>query len=247
MDWGARAAAYANEASGLVVQALAAAASNAHFRDIYRVSSAADAVIGALGGNGVHPPLGAARRLILRLPLLFAAGQNAAFTAELRRTAELVLWAIYFTDHPVEWWAFQHEQAGGFFRDQRQPIRYAAFRDLAFYAGYAEELMKRDPSGLGREGTKRIRDAVATMNSWIHPGHAAAARGHASILDAPDTGSARSLASLAKQALSGECLLLAAFRWGRFGMLGPAPRAHFDWLVGSHMRKRSRAGPVGIG
>ena len=54
------------------------------------------------------------RGLIQRVPFLVSAGQLPASHNELRRFVEVVLWSVYFTDHPIEWKSFSDDPTRGF-------------------------------------------------------------------------------------------------------------------------------------
>jgi len=140
---------YLADSERIVQTCLAAANSSPTFRQIYQISLATYTVLGSLSSRSLKPPLQAARNIAVRIPLLVSVGQPVVAQAELRRFVELIFWAIYFTDHPVEWKTFVDKTQAGFSRDQRKPIAYAANRELAFYTEYALELMEPEPSGLG--------------------------------------------------------------------------------------------------
>jgi hypothetical protein len=236
---------YIDDSEAISQDCLAIARSSESFRSVYQVSLAAHTVLGGLSSRSLRPSLNRARSIALRIPLLVSMGQSGVAQAELRRFVELVFWAIYFTDHPVEWKTFLGK-ASGFARDQRKPISYAAHRELAFYLDYALELMEPEPSGLGATAVNNSKQVVYTLNTAVHAGNLARIAGRLPPHDDVSEIVLRKFLALQRNTFSNCSLLLAAYRRSKFDGLNALARAHFDWLVGSRIRREVRKGPFGL-
>lgn len=237
---------YLADGKSTTLKCLAVANSSPSFREIYRISLATHTVLGNLSSQSMRPSLNPARNVSVRIPSLVSVGQPVVAQAELRRFVELIFWAVYFTDHSVEWQTFIKKTAAGFSRDQRKPIAYAANRELAFYLDYALELMEREPSGLGVEAVQGAKEAVRTLNAAVHAGQLAAASGRLPPHDDVSEPALRRFARIQRSTFSSCTLLLAAYRRSKFDRLNAVSRAHFDWLVGSRLRREVRRGPFGL-
>lgn len=216
------------------------------FREIYLVSLAAYTVFGGLSGPNLRPSLSAARGIAVRIPFLVSVGQSSAAETELRRFVELVFWAIYFTDHAVEWRSFAEGAGKGYSKELRRPISYAARRELAFYMDYALELMEAEPSGLGIKAIENAKQAVKSLNAAIHAGKLAQSGNLRPPHDDISEGALRRFAKTHRLTFSSCSLVLAAYRRARFDSLDAVSRSHFDWLLGSTLRKNVRRGPFGL-
>ena len=235
-----------NDALTLIQASLGMAKPSTAFAEIYHVSLSTDVVLAAVDTPRLRPRLASARSIVLRLPLLLAAGQQPAAMVELRRFVELILWTIYFTDHLVEWRAFEGSAGAGFSTDSRKPITYAAHRELGHYAEYARELMAGETSGLGVKSVDTLRQASYRLNAAVHAGELASLSQRSPPFDDVSEQSLRKAAKLQRQVFGNCCLLLAAYRTARFNSLTAAGRAHFDWVVGADIRKQVRKGPFGL-
>jgi hypothetical protein len=175
--------------------------------------------------------------------MLAGLGQASLGAAEMRRFVELTLWTVYFTDHPVEWRSFGQ---GGFSRDVRKPISYAARRELTHYFDYARELMSAEPSGLGTKAIDMMKQLTQDLNAAVHPGELAQSvrriPPHEEVSDA----ALRRFNRLQQPVFANCCLLLAAYRRREFDRFNAAARAHFDRLVGPTLRRAVRRGPFGL-
>ncbi|HKN15752.1 MAG TPA: hypothetical protein VJX47_02335 [Candidatus Sulfotelmatobacter sp.] len=230
----------------IVSEALSGAATSIAFREIYKLSLTTNTVLIGLGGSGLRPAVLAARTITVRIPVLISIGQFSVAEVELRRFVELIIWAIYFTDHSVEW---QHFLAGskGFSQDARKPIAHAAHRELSFYLEYAFELMEDEPSGLGTLAVGNLRNALSRLNANVHAGHLARSAATIPPRDEMDEGSLRSFANVQRATFASCSLLLAAYRKKKFDGMEAVQRDHFDWLMGPKLRKDVRKGPFGLG
>ena len=216
------------------------------YRNIYKVCLATDSVLHKLSTVRQAPRLTAARGLIQRVPLLVAVGQLPASHNELRRFVEVVFWCIYFTDHPVEWRSFSGAPNRGFVKDITTPITFCAFRERAFYSNYAEELFKRESSGIATVAAKELAAFYNELNADVHAAHAATS---SSLKAAWDSLTNAELATLAKRQrliCANACIVLAAYFRKGFERLPPVHRAWFDWLVGMNTAKRIRSGQFGL-
>jgi hypothetical protein len=234
---------YVDDSSKMLVACLAAARSTRSFQEIYAISLSADVVFKNLAVSSLRPRLVAARSIILRVPMLVSLGQASLGVAEMRRLVELTLWTVYFTDHPVEWRSFGQ---GGFSRDSRKPISYAARRELTHYFEYARELMGAEPSGLGTKAIDMMKQLTHDLNASVHAGELAQSvrriPPHEEVSDAL----LQRFKRLQQQVFANCCLLLAAYRRRKFDRFNATARAHFDWLVGSTLRRAVRQGPFGL-
>lgn len=216
------------------------------YRNIYKSCLACDSILQKLSTSRETPRLTVARGLIQRVPLLVAVGQLPASHNELRRFMEVVLWCLYFTDHPIEWQSFSQEPRRGFAKDISTPITYCAFRERAFYSNYAEELFKRESSGEAAAAAKELSVNYGELNADVHAAHVAATT---SLRPAWDSLSDVQLSSLAKRHRSvcaNASIVLAAYFRRRFEKLPPVHRAWFDWLVGSKVAKKIRSDRFGL-
>ena len=143
---------YLSDALSLVQTSFTAVKTSVAFSEIFHTALSTDVVLGAFDTPKLRPRLFSARSIALRLPLLVAAGQESVATVELRRFVELLLWTIYFTDHPIEWHEFKTSTSGAFESDSRKPIAHAAHRELGHFVSYVRELMSGEPSGLAARG-----------------------------------------------------------------------------------------------
>jgi hypothetical protein len=237
---------YIADSEKLARGSLTKAASSRAFEEIYEISLATSTVLAGLVGSRLRPVLGPARSLVLRAPLLVGIGQGAVAEAELRRFVELILWTIYFSDHPVEWRLFENATGDGFAQDQRSPISYAAHRQLRFYLDYVIELMSSEPSGLATQAGKDLEQALRKLNAAVHAGQLARGAVKAPPYDDLSETKLRSFAKLQRSTFAGCVLLLAAYRRDRFDKLNAGARAYFDWLIGTKLRKEVRGGPFGL-
>lgn len=210
------------------------------------MSLATHTVIGALSSPMVRPSLNPARSLSARIPLLVGIGQWSVAQGELRRFIELISWAVYFTDHPVEWEEFKMATSTRFAQDTTKPISFAAHRELGFYLQYALELMDREPSGLGERAVEDIKNVVKALNSSVHAAHLAKAGSKIPPHDDLSEPVLRTFADIERQTFSSCTLLIAAYRRTKFNQLDATARAHFDWLIGPKLRREVRKGPFGI-
>lgn len=236
---------YIDDGEYIANTCFAVARDNEIFVDIYRYSLATHTVLGELSTPALRPTSKPARSIALRVPLLVSMGQASVAHGELRRFVELISWAIYFTDHPIEWQSFRTGR-GGFAREMRKPISYAANRELSFYLDYALELMDQEPSGLGSKAVNNCKNAVKALNAAVHPGHLAKAPGTIPPHDNLTTRVLRDFRNIQKLTFANCVLLMAAYRRAKFNRLNASARAHFDWLVGSSIRREVRKGPFGL-
>lgn len=238
-------ASYVADSAKLARSRLSQAASSQGLERIFEISLGASAVLSGLTGRDLHPPLAPARSLVLRTPLLVGIGQLSVAEAELRRFVELVLWIIYFSDHEVEWRNFM-SAPGGFSQDQRQPISYAAHRQLRFYVDYSTELMRDEPSGLAVKACKSVEQVLRQLNAAVHAGGLARGAVKMPPYDELSEKRLRTFARTQRSVFAPCIVLLAAYRRRSFDKLNAVRRAYFDWLVGPTLRKEIRSGPFGL-
>jgi hypothetical protein len=237
---------YCADGHELVKRCLATSSSSAAFQEIYQLSLAAHTVLGNLSNHKLRPRVNPARSVVLRVPLLAGIGQASVAETELRRFVELILWALYFTDHSVEWNKFNQKTTSGFAQDARKPISYAAHRELGFYLEYAYELMENEPSGLGMKAVDEIKQSVRKLNAAVHAGRLARELGKILPHDQVTEPTFRNFCTIQRQTFASCCLLLAAYQRKSFDTLSASSRAHFDWLVGAKLRREVRKGPFGL-
>lgn len=237
---------YTADSRKIVEKCMTAADFCAAFQEVYELSLATYTVLGSLSTLSLRPRLHPARNVVVRIPLLVGVGQSSVAEAELRRFVELILWALYFTDHPIEWKNFNDKTSGGFAQDARKPISYAAHREASFYLEYALELMDSEPSGLGVKAVENVKQAVKKLNAAVHAGRLARQVGKVPPHDDMSEAALQSFAKIQRQTFSSCCLLLAAYRRPRFDSLNAVSRAYFDWLLGAKLRREVRKGPFGL-
>ena len=237
---------YVDDSGKMVSACLAAARSTKSFQEIYATSLSADVVLKNLAVPSLRPRLAAARSIILRVPMLVSLGQPSLGAVELRRLVELTLWTVYFTDHPIEWRSFGQGSNAGFSQDARKPISYAARRELIHYFEYARELMSSEPSGLARNAIDAMKQLTQDLNASVHAGELAqSVRKIPPHEEVSDT-ALQKFRRLQQPVFANCCVLLAAYRRPQFDRFNAAARAHFDWLVGSKLRRAVRQGPFGL-
>jgi len=237
---------YLSEVTGVVVECGKKLENSGDYRNIYKVCLATDSVLHKLSTTRETPRLSAARGLIQRVPLLVAVGQLPASHNELRRFMEIVLWCIYFTDHPIEWQSFSNDPSRGFAKDILTPITFCAFRERAFYNNYAEELFRRESSGIAAAAAKELAVSYNELNADVHAAHAATSSNLKASWDSLTNAELAALAKKQRSVCANACIVLAAFFRTKFENLPPVHRAWFDWLVGSNTAKRIRSGKFGL-
>jgi len=229
-----------------VVVAEALLKTSAGFRKIFHTSLAADAVLSKILKPRNGPPAGAARRIVARVPIMVCARQVGPCRVELRRFIELVIWHVYFEDHPVEWKRFEGEPKRGFVRDVEDPIDYCAHRELTFYLNYARSRIAEQPSKAARLAVEQLRKDQGVLNADVHPASAVGPGTTKFPLDAIGEDELSELNAVQRSVFGSACVLLAARHTSRFNGLPAMHRAHFDWLVGSKVAKEIRGGPFGL-
>ncbi len=237
---------YVDDSSAMLSACLAAARSTKSFQDIYAISLSADVVLKSLAVPSLRPRLAAARSIILRIPMLASLGQSSLAAVELRRLVELTLWTVYFTDHPIEWFSFARGSNAGFSQDARQPISYAARRELVHYFEYARELMSDEPSGLATNAIDMMKQLTRDLNATVHAGELAQSVKRIPPHEDVSDPVLQRFKRLQQPVLANCCVLLAAYRRPQFDRFTATARAHFDWLVGSKLRRAVRQGPFGL-
>lgn len=237
---------YLADAQSKLSRLLTSLLGNSAFREIYWNSLGADAVLSKISITRWRPHSRSARSLVLRIPLLAAAGQTSVATVELRRFVELGFWIVYFTDHPVEWASFEATPAAGMFSALDQPIRYCAHRGLKFYLDYAAELLAAEPSGLGLEAVTTIRGVKDELNAVVHPGKLSISPGRIPPFEGIADAELRRFGNLQQKVLGNVCLILGAVFRKKFDRLPAMHRAQFDRLVGVKIAKQIRSGPFGL-
>jgi len=236
---------YLREVSEVVSECTRKLQEAGEYRNIYKTCLATDSVLSKLSYRET-PRLAGARGLIQRVPFLVATGQLAGARSELRRFLEIVLWSIYFSDHPVEWKAFQENPMRGFAKDISEPIAFCAFRERAFFSNYAAELFKSEPSGIALEAARELSRTCNELNAEVHPQKIATARGLRPVWDRLTDAELAAAAKVHRSVCSACCVVLAAYLKQRFDRLPPVHRAWFDWLIGSGKAKRIRSGRFGL-
>lgn len=237
---------YLDDAQTGVTSAMHASQSSNEFRHVFRVCLAADAVLAGLSVPAWKPSLSAPRSLVRRMPLLISLGQLGVATMEMRRFSELVFWALYFSEHPVEWSSFEKGPGKGFAKDIKTPIVYCAHRELAFYMNYAAERLEDEPSGIPRSSIGKLRQAQSKLNAVVHPAALAGQRSLSPVWDDVSPSNLTKFGLTLRAVLSNAVVVLAAFRTSAFDNMTAPRRAHFDWLVGTQLSKRVRGGPFGL-
>ena len=236
---------YIADSESIAEACLRAAGSSAAFHEIYEISLSTYTVLAGLAGGSLRPRLNPARSIAVRVPFLVGVGQSSVAETELRRFVELVLWAVYFTDHPIEWKRFV-DKTSGFSKDLRRPISYAAHRELGFYMEYALELMEAEPSGLGVAAVENVKQGVKKLNAAVHAGRLALTTGKIPPHDDMKEAAMLGFSKIQRLVFANCTLLLAAYRRSAFDQLNAVSRAYFDWLVGHKLRRDVRRGPFGL-
>ncbi|MBP6865702.1 MAG: hypothetical protein KBC32_10625 [Candidatus Didemnitutus sp.] len=214
-------------------------------KHLYRLCNAVDGVLDGLDAPQMKPSLQAARSIVLNQPVLLLYSFMSEAFVDLRRFTELIMWNIYFTDHPVEWREFLEN--AGFSRDIERPISFCAHRELGFYLAYAKELLEREPSGLAAESLEGLQAAVRELNKHAHGATLAALTRREDVLTPRSDADAKALCDQASRVFTHATVVLCAVHRKRFDKLGAAPRAYFDFLVGAPLAKKIRAGQFGLG
>lgn len=237
---------FLSEVAAEIAKAHGTLKKSAEFRKIYRVSLATDAVLSKLLQSCKRPPPHAARAIVKGVPLLVCARQLGPAKIELRRFMELIVWDVYFEEHPVEWAKFSANPTHGFTRDEKDPIEYCAHRELEYYLNYAKSRVAGEPSKVAGEAVEELRLLKGKLNEAVHPGSGAHLTGCVVPLDAIEEGVLKDFNDLQCSVFGSACVLAASVRRRRFDSLPAMYRAHFDWLVGGQLAKRIRSGPFGL-
>jgi hypothetical protein len=216
------------------------------FRTIYRISLAADAALSRLLKFSHRPRPYAVRSIVKGVPLLVSTRQLGPARIELRRFMELVLWDIYFEEHPVEWERFKAKPTHGYTKDEKDPIEYCAHRELDYYLNYAKSRVSEENSGIASLAVDELRKLKGKLNEAVHPGSGAHLTGQIIPLDPLGEDTLRDFAELQRDVLKFSCILLASLRRRIFDHLPAMYRAHFDWLIGDQLAKKIRSGPFGL-
>jgi hypothetical protein len=237
---------FLNEVADEISKAQSKLKKSAEFRRIYRISLAADAVLSRLLRLSRRPPPHAARSIVKGVPLLVCARQLGPARIELRRFMELVVWEVYFREHPVEWEKFSSNPTHGFTRDEKDPIEYCAHRELEYYLNYAKSRVADEPSKVAGPAVEELRLLKGKLNEAVHPGAGAGTTGRVTPLDAIEEPTLREFSDLQRSVFKNACIVIASVRRNAFDRLPAMHRAHFDWLVGDQLAKRIRSGPFGL-
>jgi hypothetical protein len=216
------------------------------FRLVYRCSLATHALLEKVLGTTTRPRPNAVESTVLRIPLIVATRQLSLARIELRRFVELVLWTIYFSEHPVEWQSFQASPDRGFAKSLDEPISYCAHREITFYLSYAKERIQQEPSGLAKEAIDSLRKLHGRLSAFVHPAHIAGASSRIPPFEDISPDALKTFVDIQRPVLAQACILLAACNRKRFDRLPPMHRAHFDWLIGTTLEKRLRSGHFGL-
>lgn len=218
---------------------------SAEFRNIFRVCWGCDVVLAGLSSRE-RPKLTAARSIVRRLPVLVGAGQLDAARWDLRRLIELVFWAVYFTDHAVEWQEFSSNPAGGYSIRSEEPISFCSHRERSYYANYAIELFRQEPSGIARETSQRLNQFASQLNAFVHAGREVNQKQIQVACDRLANSEIANYRKVHQDVCSMSCVVLAAILRPKFDRLSANERDWFDWLVGSSTNKRIRSGEFGL-
>jgi len=242
----AEAAAYLEDALATIGTQFRRLQKLSEFRAVYRVCLAADAALSKLHAKRMRPSLKAARSIVQRIPLLVGTGQLAVGRIELRRFIELLFWTTYFSDHPVEWAIFEANPTAGYAKSLDNPIDFCARRESTFYANYAKERMKEEPSGLGAKAVDALRRERKDLNSIVHPGGIAVSKFRIPLFESLGRDALVEFSKSLRGVLGHGCTLAAAINRRGFDSLPPMYRAHFDWLIGTERSKKLRKGAFGL-
>ncbi len=237
---------YLEDGRSIIEGSLAVVETSSAFAEVYHISLSVDTVLGGLKSGKLRPRLAGARSIVLRLPLLIGIGQQSVAMVDLRRFIELICWAVYFSDHPIEWLSFQRHTEAGFSQEMRRPISHAAHRELSYYIEYAHELMASEPSGLGLRAVESIKQVSHKLNADVHARQMAQATGRRPPHDDVSDAALRKFARFQRLTFSSCCILFSAYRARQFDRFNAPTRAHFDWLVGATIRRKVREGPFGL-
>ena len=235
---------YLKDAATLLFTSTAMLKTSGTFTAIYKSTLATDAVLAKLSSTE-RPRLSVCRSILRRVPLLIALGQVSTARIELRRFIEVAFWCVYFSEHPVEWVHFHSNPELTYVTDMAKPITFFAHRNLAFYANYAKERFRAEPSGLAGTAAEMLYVDYGALSATVHPGRAATTTKIKPAMEDITSAALESFATTKRRICSSSCIMLAALLRPRFDRLPPMHRAWFDWLVGEK-RKTVRRGPFGL-
>jgi hypothetical protein len=238
--------AFISEVGSEVIAALTRSKASASFREIYRLSLAAESVLPVLVSRKLRPSISAIRNTSRRIPVLISMGQESLAKVELRRLMELVFWTVYFTHHPREWEHFDGKKLIGFTRDVSKPIGYAAHRDLNFYLQYAMEYMEAETSGEALKAIQDLDGAKKELNAAVHAGQIARTPNRQLPFDAIEEPNLVAFARILKRVLGSSLVVLMAFDKASFQKIPAGPRAYFDWLIGAQRSRAIRSKQFGL-
>lgn len=235
---------YLTDAAALASKSSSRLNSSGNFRAIYKITLATDAVLSKLSPK-LTPRLAVPRSIIQRVPVLIAVSQIPAAKVELRRFIEVAMWAVYFSDHPIEWATFESHPERGIQSDTDSPITYNAHREPAFYRNYAKERFSNEPSGLAKQAVADLGVQFSYLSAMAHGAALAARKRLLPPIEEVDEKNLSDVMTHQRRVCASVCIMLSAFCRQQFDGLPPAHRAWFDWLLGTKASSL-RSKPFGL-
>jgi hypothetical protein len=115
-----------------------------------------------------------------------------------------------------------------------------------FYSNYAQELFKRETSGIAATAAAELSVGHGKLNAEVHPSHAATTKSLKPAWDCLTGPELKSLAATNRSVCANASIVLAAYFRKRTEKLPPVHRAWFDWLVGPVIAKKIRSAKFGL-
>ena len=234
---------YVSELQAEIVELSSKVSKFPEYRGLFKASTAAFSVLTACAHHE-HPLLEAAATIVRRQPMLCLCAQTGSAQSDVRRFLELIIWYVYFVDHPIEWQVFL-EQPTGYTRADDRPILYCARRNFQWYMDYARERFSKDASLACGPAIESLANGWKDCSRFVHAGVREKGSDLQPPFEMPTQATVRQFQSQCRDAFASGCLLLSAVYPPQLSSLTAVDRAWFDWLVGPTASKAIRSGEVG--
>lgn len=235
---------YLDELSETIAKNGASLRKSSDFRAVFKNSTAAAAVLDRFAARGV-PLLESAAGSAARFPLHVACGQMSMAYVDLRRFVDLIVWSVYFMDHPVEFRTFATDPGRGFARPEDGPIAFCARRETRWYLDYCRDLFRSGAHAELPRAAERLSSAHARCSSFVHPVRDSLPGGSlGNAMGFPDNQEIAEFAKTQRAVLSASVLFFAALRPKAVSKLDAIERGWYDFLVGKEMAAATTAGKL---
>jgi hypothetical protein len=165
----------------------------------------------------------------------------------LRRFIELVIWFIFFSDHPVEWSELERTPEKGTVWSQEKPISFLAHRDFGWYVDYAKERLTDEPSGVTGSEIGILFRSYSEISSVVHAARNAFPPGELSApFDSIEAAKLQRIQVSQRDIFRAGCICVVAVKPSLLTKLEAVERGWFDWLLGRSTARTIRSAPFGV-